>query len=252
MPPQGEISDEAFRAHFEPYGVIEDCVVLRDKLDGSSRGFGFVTFQDELSVEKCLVEPHFLNGRQVELKRAIEKEKMAAAAAATGAPVRTGKANTDWTCPECNNRNFGWREICNRCKVAPGWWLHLVHRSFPQVPKPGAAQPMYAQPMAAGGYGGMPMMYGAPMGGMPMGGAPMGGMPMGMMQPGMPMTPMVPMMAGGYAPAAWMPAHGMQPMQPMQPMQQMQMQQGAPMAPQQGGYGPTRHDRKPPIKPNPY
>ncbi len=124
---QGEISDEEFRRHFEPYGIIEDSVVLRDKVDGSSRGFGFITFRDELSVEKCLVEPHYLNGRQVELKRAIEKEKMAAAASNGGGgglmagaaptPARTGKVHTDWTCPECSNRNFGWREVCNRCKV---------------------------------------------------------------------------------------------------------------------------------------
>ena len=201
-------------------------------------------------MEKCLVEPHFLNGRQVELKRAIEKEKMAAVVA-SGAPVRTGKANADWTCPECNNRNFGWREMCNRCKVRVEHTATSWHIVSTQVQKPGGTQPMYAQPMAAGGYGGMPMMYGAPMGGMPMGGAPMGGMPMGMMQPGMPMAPMVPMMPGGYAPSAWMPAHGMQP---MQQMHHMSPQQGGTMAPQQaqGGYGPMRHDRKPQAKPNPY
>ena len=30
--------------------------------------------------------------------------------------ARTGKA-PDWHCPECRNKNFGWREVCNRCQV---------------------------------------------------------------------------------------------------------------------------------------
>lgn len=38
--------------------------VLR-KPDGMSRGFGFITFKDEMSVEKCLVKQHTLNGKQV-------------------------------------------------------------------------------------------------------------------------------------------------------------------------------------------
>lgn len=23
----------------------------------------------------------------------------------------------DWMCPDCANKNFGWREVCNRCQV---------------------------------------------------------------------------------------------------------------------------------------
>ena len=41
-----------------------DMQVLR-KPDGMSRGFGFITFRDEMSVEKCLVIQHTLNGKQV-------------------------------------------------------------------------------------------------------------------------------------------------------------------------------------------
>ena len=86
-----------------------------------------MTYKDEMSVEKCLVMQHSLNGRTVELKRAIRKEDMAPGPTNTygagpsggsGGPVRSGK-QPDWTCPDCKNKNFGWREICNRCGVRP-------------------------------------------------------------------------------------------------------------------------------------
>lgn len=54
------------------------------KPDGGSRGFGFVTYEDEISVEKCLVMQHQLNGRTVELKRAIRKEDMGPPSAGGG------------------------------------------------------------------------------------------------------------------------------------------------------------------------
>ena len=57
--------------------------VLR-KPDGGSRGFGFVTYKDEISVEKCLVMQHQLNGRTVELKRAIKKEDMSGGGGGAG------------------------------------------------------------------------------------------------------------------------------------------------------------------------
>jgi hypothetical protein len=33
-----------------------------------------------------------------------------------GGGDRTGK-QPDWVCSDCGNKNFGWRQFCNRCKV---------------------------------------------------------------------------------------------------------------------------------------
>lgn len=49
------------------------CVVQVVRREGQSRGFGFVTFADEISVEKCLLVSHYIKGRKVELKRAVPK-----------------------------------------------------------------------------------------------------------------------------------------------------------------------------------
>ena len=90
---QGEIGDDEFRDYFLQFGEIEDSVVscccppccprlipfpcfcvgstwlaheqVLRKPDGGSRGFGFVTFKDEMSVEKCLVMQHNLGGKTV-------------------------------------------------------------------------------------------------------------------------------------------------------------------------------------------
>ena len=58
--------------------------------DGASRGFGFVTFADEMSVEKCLVVQHELNNKRVDLRRAVPKEQMAALGGFPGAMPMPG------------------------------------------------------------------------------------------------------------------------------------------------------------------
>ncbi len=33
-----------------------------------------------------------------------------------GGPMR-GNKQPDWLCRDTGNKNFGWREVCNRCQV---------------------------------------------------------------------------------------------------------------------------------------
>ncbi|KFM29165.1 Heterogeneous nuclear ribonucleoproteins A2/B1 [Auxenochlorella protothecoides] len=69
----GDVSDEAFASYFSQFGNAVTCTVLR-RPDGSSKNYGFVTFDDEMSVEKCLLGQHTLNGRQVQVRRAHPRD----------------------------------------------------------------------------------------------------------------------------------------------------------------------------------
>lgn len=37
-------TDEDFRAFFEKFGDIEECSIMKDRMTGQSRGFGFVVY----------------------------------------------------------------------------------------------------------------------------------------------------------------------------------------------------------------
>ncbi|KAL5144681.1 RNA-binding protein 1 [Glycine soja] len=69
------ISEEEFKNYFERFGRITDVVVMQDSVTHRPRGFGFITFESEDSVQNVMVKSfHDLNGRQVEVKRAVPKE----------------------------------------------------------------------------------------------------------------------------------------------------------------------------------
>merc|ERR1719204_1186075 len=55
--------------HFTCYGKVVDCVVMQK--NGRPRGFGFVTFLDSDSADAVVTELQILDGRVVDVKRAI-------------------------------------------------------------------------------------------------------------------------------------------------------------------------------------
>ncbi|XP_017981578.1 PREDICTED: RNA-binding protein 1 [Theobroma cacao] len=69
------LTEEEFKNYFERFGRITDVVVMHDSSTNRPRGFGFVTFESEESVENVMQKSfHELNNRLVEVKRAVPKE----------------------------------------------------------------------------------------------------------------------------------------------------------------------------------
>uniref|UniRef100_G1TUI9 Heterogeneous nuclear ribonucleoprotein A1 n=1 Tax=Oryctolagus cuniculus TaxID=9986 RepID=G1TUI9_RABIT len=70
-----ETTDESLRSHFEQWGTLMDCVVMRDPNTKRSRGFGFVTYATVEEVDAAMnARPHKVDGRVVEPKRAVSRE----------------------------------------------------------------------------------------------------------------------------------------------------------------------------------
>lgn len=71
-------TSNSLKTHFEQYGTVVDAVVMKDSKTNLSRGFGFVTYTRSFMVDKAQSAcPHKVNGRVVELKRAVPRQKIA-------------------------------------------------------------------------------------------------------------------------------------------------------------------------------
>lgn len=62
---------------FGRFGTVVDAVVM--ERNGNPRGFGFVTFKDKASLSDVLAEGVVIDGREVDIKRAVPEEEMAVA-----------------------------------------------------------------------------------------------------------------------------------------------------------------------------
>ncbi|KAL0363141.1 UNVERIFIED_CONTAM: Heterogeneous nuclear ribonucleoprotein 1 [Sesamum calycinum] len=69
------VTESDFKRYFDQFGTITDVVVMYDHNTQRPRGFGFITYDSEEAVDKVLFKTfHELNGKMVEVKRAVPKE----------------------------------------------------------------------------------------------------------------------------------------------------------------------------------
>ncbi|XP_022852600.1 heterogeneous nuclear ribonucleoprotein 1-like [Olea europaea var. sylvestris] len=69
------VTESDFKSYFDQFGTITDVVVMYDHNTQRPRGFGFITYNSEDEVDRVLHKTfHELNGKMVEVKRAVPKE----------------------------------------------------------------------------------------------------------------------------------------------------------------------------------
>lgn len=56
-------TDNELKELFAPYGEVAEAVVIKDKYSGRSKGFGFVTFNDDAAAQKAISE---MDGKEVQ------------------------------------------------------------------------------------------------------------------------------------------------------------------------------------------
>ncbi|KAF6254023.1 hypothetical protein COO60DRAFT_1703535 [Scenedesmus sp. NREL 46B-D3] len=80
-----DTSEETLMMHFSQYGTVEATDIMKDRLSGKSRGFGFVTFVDSAAAARALQVDHTIDGRRCEAKVALPKNLLQGDAAPAAA-----------------------------------------------------------------------------------------------------------------------------------------------------------------------
>ena len=72
-----DTNDEGLQRAFSPHGEISEAIVISDRDTGRSRGFGFVTFNDDEAADKAqaALNGTELDGRTIKVDVAQAKQR---------------------------------------------------------------------------------------------------------------------------------------------------------------------------------
>ncbi|KAG2640611.1 hypothetical protein PVAP13_2KG106700 [Panicum virgatum] len=69
-----DVDEDHLRKYFGRFGEVTEAVSMRDRTTGRNRGFGFVVFADASVAERVTMDKHMIDGRMVEVKKAIPRD----------------------------------------------------------------------------------------------------------------------------------------------------------------------------------
>ena len=87
-----DTNDEGLRSAFGAHGEVSEAVVISDRDTGRSRGFGFVTFEDDEAADKALAALNGteLDGRSIRVDVAQAKQRSGGGGGGGGGGGRGG------------------------------------------------------------------------------------------------------------------------------------------------------------------
>ncbi|XWS09716.1 hypothetical protein CRYUN_Cryun39dG0013100 [Craigia yunnanensis] len=69
-----DTDEERLKEYFRKYGEVVEAMIMRDRVTGRARGFGFVVFADPAIAERVIMDKHMIDGRMVEAKKAVPRD----------------------------------------------------------------------------------------------------------------------------------------------------------------------------------
>jgi len=173
------VTEDELIAYFSQYGNLIDSVVMKDKMTGKPKGFGFCQYDNTESVDLVMqdFENHQLGGKWCEVKRAVPKDRMPASSPQMFAGGKMGGGKMGGG--KMGGGKMGGGKMgggFGKPSQAPHFQQqHFQQQQFQQqqfAPQ-GAFNPMAPPGQRFGGGGGGCGVYGG--GGCPMGGKAFGG-----------------------------------------------------------------------------
>ncbi|KAJ0039706.1 hypothetical protein Pint_28042 [Pistacia integerrima] len=71
-----DVDTDGLREYMTKFGDLEDCIVMKDRSTGRSRGFGYVTFASAEDAKTAMAAENFLGNRMLEVKIATPKVEL--------------------------------------------------------------------------------------------------------------------------------------------------------------------------------